>query len=68
MQVIESSTAYFGHAVYGHSKLIIEPRTQIPHNGHFAFIAIPYPDSVNSSLFQYIDVVMLLQQIRFCRH
>ena len=39
MQVIESSTGYFGH-VYGHSKLIIEPRTQIPHNRSFAYIAI----------------------------
>ena len=46
--VTESNTAYFGN-VYSHSKLVIEPRTQIPHN-HFAYITIPYPDGVNSNL------------------
>ena len=56
--MVESGTAYFGN-VYGHSKLIIEPRTQIPHYKHFTPIAIPDPDRVSSlfcphdSMFRY---------------
>ena len=45
--MVESGTAYFGN-VYSHSKLIIEPRTQIPHYRHFTPIAIPDPDRVSS--------------------
>ena len=45
VQVIESSTVYFGN-VYGHSKLVIEPRTQLPYNSHFANIAVPDDDGV----------------------
>ena len=45
--MVQSGTAYFGN-VYGHSKLIIEPRTQIPHYKHFTPIAIPDPDRVSS--------------------
>ena len=49
VQEIESSAAYIGY-VYGHGKLIIEPRTEIPHNRHFSYIGISYSNSVNSSL------------------
>ena len=45
VQVIECSTVYFGN-VYGHSKLVIEPRTQLPYNSHFANIAVPDDDGV----------------------
>lgn len=38
------------------SKLVTEPRTQIPHDIHFGDITIRYPDGVNSSHF-FIDVV-----------
>ena len=50
VQVIDSSTAYFCN-VYSHGKLIIEPHTQIPYNRNFAYIAISYPNSVDSGLF-----------------
>ena len=48
-----------GYNVYGLSKLVIEPRTQVLHDIHFGDITIAYPDGIDSSLFLN-DVVMLL--------
>ena len=49
--MIESGTVYFSN-MYSHGKLIIEPRTKIPHYRHFVDIAIPDSDSVDSSFFE----------------
>ena len=45
--------------MYGHSKLVIEPRTQVLHGIHFGDITVAYPDGIDSSLLLN-DVVMLL--------